>query len=219
MTWKRLALVGLLTLAALVGAPRPAHAQWIDVMKWLSSLDPGPFEGGGIAASVACVGKDARTGQSTWDFHPNCLERATVNPRAYVTVAGALLSGKANLDFGNGIDDTRIKVFHLAGNFGVHAATSLDVGLGAGWAKFGGSNANSRVVHRLTLEPFVIWWPGDLKKTDRKQWWQNFAVRFQYTSFPQGFTAKDFGALSSSSDMNGSEEGLYGFHIIYAFRR
>src|SRR6187549_3252858 len=100
MTWKRLALVGLLTLAALVGAPKPAHAQWIDFMKWLSSLDPGPFEGGGVTVSVLCKSKDARSGASTWDTRPSCLERAAESPRLFVTASGGLLVGKANLDFG-----------------------------------------------------------------------------------------------------------------------
>jgi hypothetical protein len=222
MTGRRLALIGLLSLTTLVAVPRPAHAQWIDFMKWLESLDPEKFHGYDLTIPIVCNQRDASGARLTWNANAPCDMRSSRETKQYFAVREGQAWGTSGaLTFANPAADKRISLFQLSGSYNYTVGRSLHVGIGAGWARFGGAGGHGRLVHRLTVEPQVRFFPAALFKNIKPEarWVQGFYTGFSWVGFPQGFTPQDFGAVSGSASMDGSAEWITTWSMIgYAIR-
>jgi hypothetical protein len=160
---------------------------------WLEELSgPGPFRGYGIAMPVVCT----RDGDVV-----SCWSRQNPPKRLVVADVGRLGSG-SNLRFKD-LPDTpenrrEVRALLMSGMYMFRLHPAVDVGFGAGTARFSGDDLMS--VWRFTLPVGATVRPlAFVPQWEKKRWASLLQGQFEEILIAPGIKGSDFGSTSTFS--------------------
>jgi len=218
---KKISVVTMIALASVFGMPRPASAQFMEFIKWLADLDPGGFKGFGYHFDGMCFGDlenkiigrgsvsiDHPLDQVKADPHTKLKTLGCRNPERQFLVVGLdtyIAWGHRNLEPD---PNATMKLFLPVGSLDAKIFPGVEVGVGAGFARFWDST-NTRAATNFVLrrsvgvQPVILirafWpkkenWHAASNSTDWKAALINSRVRWEWYSFQTDFLPTDFGA-------------------------
>jgi len=203
---RRATTIGLIGLVLLLGAARPASAQW-RIIKWLEELSgPGDLVVNQIDVPFGCRGKD-----KSLDWLPFCdqkffpLAAASKSDRltawksvrwffvGTVTLPWFTGTGTNPLDYPPGEGEAHASVWGLSGGWAYRVSEVTDVGISAGFLQLSGSTAKN--TNKFVTDFYTVIRPLAALNS---RWEQAIELRLGAQVFPQGFTLEDFGATGGS---------------------
>jgi len=222
---RRAMTTGLIGLALLLTAARPASAQW-NIIKWLEELSgPGHFVLNGAEVHLGCQLKgqaNAET-QTAATQGPAILrglfcDQNLTTPKGSTTqvwkevryffaVLAAGGTGTNPLGYPAGEKKDKVSAWTITGGPVYRLSAATDLGASVGFVRFSGSTTRS--FNKFVVDPYVVIRP--LVLLDHK-WEQLLGVRLDATWYPQGFTLEDFGAISGP--LNGDGEVIFQIGLV-----
>ena len=206
---RRAVASGLIGLAILLCAARPASAQW-KIIKWLEELSgPGNFVVNQIDVPLGCRLKDQK--DKSLDWHPFCdqnlFPRAGTSEsdrqRAWKSVRWFLVgtvtfpwftgTGTNPLDYPPGEKKEHVTVWGASGGWVYRVSEVTDLGVSTGFLSLSGSTEET--TKKWVTDLYAVVRP---LATLNSRWEQAIEVRLGAQLFPQGFINKDFGATGDT---------------------
>jgi hypothetical protein len=218
---RKLTLIGLLALAATFGTPRPASAQWMAFMRWLSGLDPGKMTGMGYHFTAVCL--------LPIEPHGFTLEPGTRVRNRFgcgKPDAPTLLNFGFDLSLARGpsnLPPNPSQTLWVAAPIATLdlSYAGVEYGVGAGFLRlWGGERAATNLVVekiRTGVKPVMLVrsLAGKAGSPDSAFWATVANIQFRYDrySFPTDFTPSDFGAPPGPPFHHGETIGVWAIRV------
>jgi hypothetical protein len=193
---KTYARLTVLLCAFCLSSSSLAHA---GIMEWIDQLSgPGPFWGVALEARLHCFDADK---PPDIPARKSCLNRLGENKRRLITVnfsAAIAWAAHNDLPYANSTAQKGVKLISFEPAVWWYPIPPVALGVSAGVDRFSGPAFETFYRGYVTpvqveIKPFAI---------PRSRWGTNaeiFTVRTGYMLIPEGFDAKDFGAIGSFS--------------------
>jgi hypothetical protein len=221
---RRATTIGLIGLVLLLGAARPASAQW-RIIKWLEELSgPGDFVVNQIDVPFGCRGKDQKDESLDWrpfcdqNLFPRTAASESARQTAWKSVrwffTGTVTfpwfkgTGTNPLDYPLGEEKEHVKVWGLSAGWVYRVSEVTDLGVSTGFLSLAGSTEKS--TKKWATDLYTVIRP---LATLSPRWEQAIEVRLAAQLFPQGFENDDFGA--NGETLSGKGEIITQFGISF----